>query len=54
MNDVELDPNESAVVFKSMLYSLTNVPVEKQKVMISGKLVKDDTDLKTLKLKEGM
>jgi hypothetical protein len=30
------------------------VPVEKQKVMIGGKMLRDDTDLKSLKLKEGM
>jgi len=49
--DVEVDINQPAGVFKQKLYELTGVPAERQKVMIKGGMLKDDTDLSTLKLK---
>ena len=30
------------------------VPVDKQKIMVKGKVLKEDTDLSKLKLKDGM
>ncbi len=53
LKDVEIDPTECGLVFKSQLYALTSVPVDKQKVMIKGKTVKDDMDMATLKLTAG-
>ena len=41
--DVELDTNEEILLFKSQVYALTSVPVEKQKVMAKGKIIKDDS-----------
>jgi ubiquitin carboxyl-terminal hydrolase 14 len=41
-------------VFKSQIYALTNVPVDKQKVMIKGKILKDEDDLKKAGLTSGM
>ena len=40
--DVEADPAQPPLVFKSQLFSLTGVPPERQKVMIKGALLKDD------------
>lgn len=40
--DVEVDAGQAPLVFKSQLFSLTGVPVERQKVMIKGSLLKDD------------
>lgn len=33
---------------------MTNVPVDGQKITVKGKMVKDDTDLTKLGLKNGM
>lgn len=41
-NDVELDLSEDITLFKSQIYALSNVPVEKQKVMAKGKIIKDE------------
>ena len=37
-----INTNETPDVFKMQLFSLTNVLPEKQKVMIKGKVLKDD------------
>jgi ubiquitin carboxyl-terminal hydrolase 14 len=52
--DVELDTEQDAETFMTQLYALSNVPVDKQKIMVKGAKLKPDTDLKTLKLKDGM
>jgi len=49
--DVEVDVSQPAGVFKQKLYELTGVPNDRQKVLIKGGMLKDDTDLSTLKLK---
>jgi len=41
---VECNLSEDIATFKTQIYTLTNVPVEKQKVMIKGKMLKDDTE----------
>lgn len=41
-NDVEVNLSEEIVLFKSQIYALTNVPVEKQKILIKGKIIKDE------------
>lgn len=41
-NDVEVDLSQDIALFKSQIYALTNVPVDKQKVMAKGKIIKDD------------
>ena len=40
-NDIDLDLGEDIATFKVMVYSLTSVPVEKQKLML-GSMIKDD------------
>lgn len=52
--DVELDTTQDALTFMSQLYALSNVPVDKQKIMAKGAKIKEDTDLTTLKIKDGM
>lgn len=52
--DVECDTAQDALTFKAILYGLSNVPVDKQKVMIKGKVLKDRDDLTKFGLKDGM
>ncbi|KAK6348768.1 deubiquitinating enzyme [Orbilia blumenaviensis] len=51
--DLELDTSLPGEVFKMQLYSLTGVEPERQKVLIKGGQLKDDTDLQSLNLKPG-
>ncbi|CAN6632121.1 ubiquitin carboxyl-terminal hydrolase 6 [Trichomonascus vanleenenianus] len=49
--DVEVDLEEPGAVFKSQLYSLTGVPPDRQKILVKGGQLKDETDMKALGLK---
>ncbi|CAI7720860.1 ubiquitin carboxyl-terminal hydrolase [Plasmodium vivax India VII] len=49
-SDLQLDTSQTILAFKEMLWTLTNVPPEKQKLMYKG-LIKDDTDLSSLNIK---
>mmetsp|Transcript_13520 Transcript_13520/g.31109 ORF Transcript_13520/g.31109 Transcript_13520/m.31109 type:complete len:485 (+) Transcript_13520:47-1501(+) len=51
--DVEVSLMDGVEVLKLQLFSLTSVPVERQKVMVKGATLKDDTDLESLGLKTG-
>ena len=51
--ELEISLDSTGEELKMQIYSLTNVEPENQKVMASGKLVKDDTPLSSLKLKPG-
>lgn len=55
--DIDVNPNEGALALKNHIKTLTNVPVDRQKVMCSklwkGTL-KDDFDLTGLKWKDGI
>ena len=42
--NIELDTSDDIATFKCQLYALTNVPVDKQKVMAKGKVLKDDAE----------
>ena len=53
VHEVELDPSSTGETFKYQLYSLTGVEPERQKILIKGGQLKDDTDLSTLKAKPG-
>eukprot|EP00771_Trimastix_marina_P000730 gnl/Trimastix_PCT/1760.p1 GENE.gnl/Trimastix_PCT/1760~~gnl/Trimastix_PCT/1760.p1 ORF type:complete len:507 (+),score=161.30 gnl/Trimastix_PCT/1760:85-1605(+) len=48
-----VSPSDPGVVVKSQLYSLTSVPVERQKLMFRGKKIEDDTELSSLALRNG-
>ncbi|KAL8440998.1 hypothetical protein Emag_007536 [Eimeria magna] len=43
---VQIDPNEPFDVFQAQLYTLTGVPLERQKILCKGKTLKTDDDLK--------
>ena len=51
--DVDLDPTSVGEVFKFQLYSLTGVEPERQKILVKGGQLKDDTDLSKLGAKPG-
>lgn len=51
--DVELNPSTTGETFKFQLYSLTGVEPDRQKVLVKGGQLKDDTDLSSLKAKPG-
>jgi ubiquitin carboxyl-terminal hydrolase 14 len=50
---VDLDPTSNGETFKLLLYSLTGVEPDRQKVLIKGGQLKDDTELSTLNAKPG-
>ena len=52
-HEVELDPTSTGETFKYQLYSLTGVEPERQKILIKGGQLRDDTDLSTLGAKPG-
>lgn len=49
--DVEVDTTQPASVFKFQMFSLTGVPPERQKIMVKGGLLKDDSDWGKVNLK---
>ena len=51
--DVDLDPTSTGETFKYQLYSLTGVEPDRQKILVKGGQLKDDTDLASLKAKSG-
>ncbi|KAI9370657.1 ubiquitin carboxyl-terminal hydrolase 6 [Aspergillus egyptiacus] len=51
--DVELDPSSNGETFKFQLYSLTGVEPERQKILVKGGQLKDDTLLSSLNAKPG-
>jgi ubiquitin carboxyl-terminal hydrolase 14 len=51
--DVTVDTSLPGEYLKVMLYSLTNVEPERQKVLVKGGQLKDDTDMSKLGLKNG-
>ncbi|PGH14637.1 hypothetical protein AJ79_02972 [Helicocarpus griseus UAMH5409] len=52
-HEVDLDPAANGETFKFQLYSLTGVEPERQKVLVKGGQLKDDTELATLNAKPG-
>ncbi|KAK9363715.1 hypothetical protein V1504DRAFT_444311 [Lipomyces starkeyi] len=49
--DVEVDLDEPGEVLKFQLYSLTGIDPDRQKILVKGGQLKNDTDLNTLGLK---
>ena len=41
--DIELNTDEPPLLFKAQLFALTGVQPERQKVMVKGKVVSDDS-----------
>lgn len=54
MKDIELDKSQDVLTFKAILYAMSSVPVDKQKIMIKGKMLKDDDNLAKLDIVDGM
>eukprot|EP00347_Sterkiella_histriomuscorum_P013667 403363833 len=53
LNDIDLDAGSDVLTFKGQIYALTNVPVDKQKIMFKGKILKDDSDLNQMGITSG-
>ncbi|KAF7908672.1 uncharacterized protein EAF01_004427 [Botrytis porri] len=51
--DIELDPTSNGETLKYQLYSLTGVEPERQKILVKGGQLKDDTDLSKIGAKPG-
>ncbi|EER27144.1 deubiquitinating enzyme [Coccidioides posadasii str. Silveira] len=51
--EVEIDPAANGETFKFQLYSLTGVEPERQKILVKGGQLKDDTELSSLGAKPG-
>eukprot|EP00842_Homolaphlyctis_polyrhiza_P003139 jgi/Hompol1/3826/HPOL_003366-RA len=51
--DVQTDTTQPGLVLKTQLFSLTGVAPDRQKIMVKGGMLKDDTLLSSLGLKEG-
>ena len=52
-HEVELDPTVTGETFKYQLYSLTGVEPERQKILVKGGQLKDETELSALGAKPG-
>lgn len=50
--ELEINPEEPVTEFRAIIYSLTSVPPENQKLLYKGTNIKDDTNLPKLKIKE--
>ncbi|CAD6887651.1 unnamed protein product [Tilletia laevis] len=53
VHELALDPAQPATVFKQSLYEKTGVPPERQKMVVKGGMLKDDTDMSKLGAKNG-
>jgi ubiquitin carboxyl-terminal hydrolase 14 len=51
--NVDLDPASNGETFKFQVFSLTNVEPERQKILVRGGQLKDDTELSKLGIKAG-
>ncbi len=45
VHDLDFDVDEGLETFQGLLFSLTNVPVDRQKLMNKGRLIKDSVEL---------
>lgn len=53
LQDIDLDLNDEVLTFKTQIYALTNVPVDKQKIMFKGKILKDESNLQEMGITPG-
>lgn len=51
-DNVELDETQDLANFRAVLFSLTNVPGPKQKILYKGSVLKDETSLSSLNIPE--
>lgn len=52
-HEIELDPSSTGETFKYQLYSVTGVEPDRQKILVKGGQLKDETNLSTLGAKPG-
>ncbi|KAF9923294.1 Ubiquitin carboxyl-terminal hydrolase 14 [Linnemannia zychae] len=52
-DDIEVNLDEPGLVFKAQLFALTGVEPDRQKIIVKGGMLKDDTDMSKLGLKAG-
>ena len=52
-HEVDLDPTSTGEILKYQLFSLTGVEPDRQKILVKGGQLKDDTELSTLRAKPG-
>lgn len=50
MYDVELESNDTGLKFKEKIHELTNIPIERQKILIKGGKLSDDVTVSSLNL----
>ncbi|KAL2913571.1 deubiquitinating enzyme [Polyrhizophydium stewartii] len=50
---VDVDAAQTGLVLKTQLFSLTGVAPDRQKIMVKGGMLKDETPLASLGLKDG-
>ncbi|KAJ2996735.1 deubiquitinating enzyme [Globomyces sp. JEL0801] len=50
--DLDVDVSQNGLTLKTQIFSLTGVAPDRQKIMVKGGMLKDDTALDSLKLKE--
>ncbi|KDN47985.1 cysteine proteinase [Tilletiaria anomala UBC 951] len=53
LHELTLDLSQPASAFKAAIHTATGVPVDRQKVMVKGGLLKDETDMASLGAKNG-
>ncbi|KAF9971277.1 Ubiquitin carboxyl-terminal hydrolase 14 [Actinomortierella ambigua] len=53
-DDIELDLNEPGLTFKAQLFALTGVDPDRQKIITKGGMLKDESDMNKLGLKNMM
>ncbi|KAG9290938.1 hypothetical protein G9A89_011088 [Geosiphon pyriformis] len=51
--EVEVDTDDTGLVFKTQLYTMTGVEPARQKILMKGGILKDDTNLREFNLKAG-
>ena len=49
---VPIDTDQPALIFKTQLFSLTQVSPDRQKIMVKGGMLKDDADMNSFGFKE--
>ena len=52
--DIQVNLNAPVLTFREQLRELSNVPHDKQKIVVKGKQIKDDMDLNNVGLKAAM
>ena len=52
-DNIELNTDETPLLFKSQLFALTGVPPERQKILVKGGMLKDNAEWEKLNIRDG-